>query len=67
MVPKYAYLIRFLGFFVFFSFWLCSVFITVHRLSLVAASGGYSSLWYMGFSLPWLLLWSKGSRAHGLH
>ena len=29
--------------------------------SLVAASGGYSSLWYVGFSLWWLLLlWSMG-------
>ena len=42
--------------------------------SLVAASGGYSLLRCMGFSLQWiLLLWSTGSRcvgsvvvAHGL-
>ena len=35
--------------------------------SLVAASGGYSSFQYMGFSLQWLLLfWSTGSRACSL-
>ena len=51
----------------------------MHGLSLVAASGGYSSLWYVGFSLRWLLLlrstgsrdmgfsssWLAGSRAQG--
>ena len=36
-------------------------------LSLAAVSWGYSSLWCAGFSLRWLLLlWSTGSRAHGL-
>ena len=35
------------------------------RLSLVAVSRCYSLLWCMGFS--WLrLLWSTGSRVHGL-
>ena len=35
-------------------------------LSLVAASGGYSSLWCSGFSLRWiLLLRSTGSRRAG--
>ena len=44
-------------------FWLCWVFIAVHGLSLVAASGGYSSLRCVSFSLWWLLLlWSTGSR-----
>ena len=45
------------------NFWLCWVFVAAHRLSLVAASGGYSSLQFMGFSL-WglLLLNSTGSR-----
>ena len=46
----------------------------MHGLSLVAASGGYSSLQCMGFSSQWLLLLqSMGSRhagsvvvAHGL-
>ena len=46
----------------------------LHRLSLLAVSGGYSSLWYSVFSVQWLLLLqSTGSRhvgsvvgAHGL-
>ena len=38
-----------------FIFWLCWVFVAVHWLSLVAATGGYSLLWYTGFSLQWLL------------
>ena len=37
-------------------FWLCWVFIAVRGLSLVATSGGYSSLQCAGFSLQWLLL-----------
>ena len=50
----------------FFFFWLCWVFIAVRGLSLVAASGGYSSLRCTGFSLRWLLLlWSTGSRRMG--
>ena len=50
----------------FFNFWLRWVFVAVHRLSLVAVSRGYSSLWSMGFSLPWLLLLqSTGSRCTG--
>ena len=32
------------------------VFIALHGLSLIAVSGGYSSLWYMGFSFRCLLL-----------
>ena len=62
------------GLYFFFFFWLRWVFIAARRLSLVAASGGYSSLQCAGFSLWWLLLlWSTGSRlmgsvvvAHGL-
>ena len=57
-----------------FYFWLRWVFIAVRGLSLVAASGGYSSLRCTGFSLRCLLLLrSTGSRhagsvvvAHGL-
>ena len=50
----------------FFFFWLRWVFVAEHGLSLVAASGGYSSLWCMGFSLRWLLLLrSMGSRRAG--
>ena len=41
------------------------VFVAAHRLSLVAASRGYSSLWCMGFSLQWLLLLSTGSGRTG--
>ena len=49
-----------------FFFWLCWVFVAVHRLSLVVASGGYSLLHCMGFSLRWLvLLQSIGSRCAG--
>ena len=59
----------------FIYFWLRWVFVAVHGLSLVAASGGYSSLWYVGFSLRWLLLlqsmgsigmWASVVVAHGL-
>ena len=45
-------------------FWLCWVLVAAHGLCLVAASGGYSSLRFMGFSLLGLLLLnSTGSRA----
>ena len=43
-------------------FWLRWVFVAARGLSLVVASGGYSSLWCAGFSLQWLLL----LRRHGL-
>ena len=47
-------------FFFFFNkfiyFWLCWVFVAACRLSLVAVSEVYSSLWCVGFSLWWLLL-----------
>ena len=44
----------------------CWVFIAKRGLSLVAVSGGYSSLRYAGFSLRWLLLLqSLGSRRVG--
>ena len=52
--------------FIYLFFWLCWVFVAAHGLSLVAVSGGYSSLWYAGFSLWWLLLLrSTGSRRMG--
>ena len=42
------------------------VFVAVRGLSVVAASGGYSSLWCAGFSLLWfLLLRSTGSKRVG--
>ena len=47
-------------------FWLCWVFVSVGGLSLVAASGGHSSLRCAGLSLSWpLLLQSTGSRSAG--
>ena len=56
----------FFFFFTFIYFWLHWVFIAVRGLSLVAASGGYSSLQCAGFSLRWLLLLrSTGSRRAG--
>ena len=46
--------------------WLHWVFVAARRLSLVVASGGYSSLWCAGFSLGCLLLLqSTGSRCAG--
>ena len=47
-------------------FWLHWVFVAASRLSLVAASRGYSLLRRAGFSLRWLLLLrSVGSRRAG--
>ena len=55
------------GFFFFFFFWLHWVFVAECRLSLVAASRGYSLLQCVGFSLQWLLLlWSMGSKHTGV-
>ena len=52
--------------FIYFYFWLRWVFVAAHGLSLVAASGGYSSLRCTGCSLQWLLLLrSTGSRCAG--
>ena len=52
--------------YLFVYFWLIWVFVAAHGLSLVAASGGYSSLRCTGFSLRWLLLLrSTGSRRVG--
>ena len=53
-------------FILFIYFWLRWFFIAAHGLSLVAASGGYSLLRCMGFSLRWVpLLRSTGSRRVG--
>ena len=67
-VHKYLFIYLFIFIlFNLFYFWLRWVFVAVRRLSLVAASGGYSSLQCTGFSLQWpLLLWSMGSRHAGL-
>ena len=57
----------FLFFDLFYFFWLCWVFVAVCGLSLVAASGRYSSLRCTGFSLWWLLLLrNMGSRHAGV-
>ena len=59
--PFYLYL------FIYFYFWLRWVFAAC-RLSLVAASRGYSLLPCTGFSLPWLLLLqSTGSKGVGFN
>ena len=50
----------------FIYFWLLWVFVAACGLSPVGASGGYSSLWCMGFSLRWLpLLRSVGFSSCG--
>ena len=62
----FLFFFKFLLLLLFFFFWLHWVFVAMRRLSLAAASGGYSSLWCTGFSLPWLLLLlSTGSRHAG--
>ena len=56
----------FFSFFKFIYFWLHWVFVAARGLSLVAASGGYSLLQCVDFSLRWLLLLqSMGSRHTG--
>ena len=52
----YLYFYKFI-YFNLFLFLAALGFVAVRWLSLVAASGGYSSLWCVGFSLRWLLLW----------
>ena len=46
----------------FIYFWLCWVFVGARGLSLVAVSGGYSSLRYLGFSFAEVSLVAE----HGL-
>ena len=61
--PFPSILQQFLNLLIFIYFWLHWVFAAARGLSLVAASGGYSSLWSTSFSLRWLLLLrSTGSR-----
>ena len=45
-------------------FWLHWVFVAVRGLSLIAVSGGYSSLWCAGFSLQRLLLLQSMGSSH---
>ena len=51
-------------FIVFIYFWLCWVFIAACRLSLVVAGRGYSSLWFAGFLLWWLLMLQRWALGH---
>ena len=55
----------YLFFILFYFFWLCWVFVAARRLSLVAPSGGYSSLWCAAFSLRNFChgAWVLGARA----
>ena len=63
---KIFFFIPYLCIHLFIYFWLCWVFVAARGLSLVVASGGYSLLWCVGFSLQWLLLLrSTGSRCVG--
>ena len=62
----FGFCFGFFKIYLFIYFWLRWAFIAARRLSLVAASGGYSSLRCTGFSLRWLLLlWSTSSRLAG--
>ena len=64
--PKYQSVNFFKKFILFIYLWLCWVFFSVRGLSLVAASGGHSSLRCAGLSLSQpLLLRSTGSRRAG--
>ena len=64
ILPNIIQLFKKKLFILFIYFWLCCIFVAAHRLSLVAASGGYSLLWCMGFSLWWLLLLWIMSSSH---
>ena len=65
----YLFILKFLILFIYLFiiyFWLRWVFVAACGLSLFVASGGYSSLRCVGFSLWWLLLLqSTGSRSTG--
>ena len=64
MPPFFLFLLNFIYLFIYF--WLCWVFVSVRRLSVVAASGGHSSSRCVGLSLSRpLLLRSTGSRRAG--
>ena len=66
LLPKFLSFLKINLFILLIYFWLCWVFVAAHGLSLVAVSGGCSSLRCTGFSLRWLLLlWSTGSKHMG--
>ena len=63
---RFTFFLSNLFIYLFIYFWLSWVFIAARGLSLVVASGGYSLLQCVGFSLLWLLLLrSMGSRSVG--
>ena len=64
--PSSQHFFKILFIYLFIYLWLCWVFVSVRRLSLVTASGGHSSSRCTSLSLSWpLLLWSTGSRCAG--
>ena len=66
VISPLSFLFFFKDLILFLFFWLSWVFVAALRLSLVVASGGYSSLRCAGFSLWWLLfLQSMDSRCTG--
>ena len=54
----------FINLFIYIDFWPRWVSVATRGLSLVAVSGGYSSLRCAGFSLRWLLLLQSTSSRH---
>ena len=56
-----------LNLYLFIYFWLFWVSTAAHGLSLIVASGGYSSSWCPGFSLCWLLSWQSTSSVVVVH
>ena len=55
VLPFFFFFLIYITLFIYFYFWPCWVFGAVLWLSLVPASGGYSLLRCVGFSLRWLL------------
>ena len=66
LVILFIYLFLINLFILFIYFWLRWVFIAAYGLPLAVASGGYSSLRCVGFSLQWLLVAEHRLQAHGL-
>ena len=69
-VTKGQIKIMLLFFKIFIQLFLVVLGLHCYTWALVVLSAGYSSLWCVGFSLLWLLLWNSGSSlvvvAHGL-
>ena len=56
----FLFLKKYFSNYLFIYSWLHCVFVATCGFSLVAASGGCSSLWCAGFSLQWLLVAEHG-------